>query len=173
MTEMCVKKHLAISPLSVSSDLIASSMRAWLIESHEYIEQFDLVGDGNIKNLPILIEVYPLASIISFSAGKTEKLWQEHKDYKKDKERREDLCRKLVHLLFDSKPTRPYLNMLSKSADHTDAFVAALTTAVYALALAAVTVDAPIGKWEIMKPKNEIQIDLAKKEGWIFFPVEI
>ena len=63
--------------------------------------------------------------------------------------------------------------MLSKSADHTDAFVAALTTAVYALALAAVTVDAPIGKWEIMKPKNEIQIDLAKKEGWIFFPVEI
>jgi hypothetical protein len=56
----------------------------------------------------------------------------------------------------------------SNDSDETDAFLAAVTAAIY---LASVGDIAPTNRWAIRRPSMGDELDDARREGWIFFPV--
>ncbi|HTE20120.1 MAG TPA: DUF429 domain-containing protein [Armatimonadota bacterium] len=160
LTDRIVCKEPQKRPLSVSSNLIGLSARAWV----DFVTQWGLsrqidVGAGDPEGMPRLIEVYPGATLAAlFPAGgelKTDR-------YKNDEEVRARVVDGLLrtfHIHCDEQQRRKLISHRSDS-DNTDALLAALTCWCYL---------GKLDSWSARRPKDAEQ-DAARQEGWIFFP---
>jgi hypothetical protein len=158
-TDLVVREMVRKTPLSVSSDRIALGAFAWakLVAKHGFRAQIDCGAGPSSRTWPTIIEVYPAATLTALSASGR----LEIASYKSDEGVRASLLVALCdRFRIECSPSD--LETLASSgddSDKTDAFVAALTTAMYAGSL----------KPGVARP-SENQRDTARREGWIFFP---
>ena len=184
-TDIAVNKTLQIHPFSVSSDKIGSSAHEWASICNESMRrQIDVLGRPNKSgsqpmNLskPRIIEVYPAETVAALKEFKEigDRKWTVSKIGSRKK--------LLAELSRIFKIPHSSLEQLvcedDKDSHCTDAFIAALTALIYCNAVmddednnhkSKKNTDSPLERLSICRPrKNEEQV--ARNEGWIFFPV--
>ena len=162
-TERRVQRELGKTPLSVSSNFISLSARAWadIVYREGLGGRIDVGQYDNISSNPGVIEVYPAATLTSLA----QRNGGEFDGYKKNKEKRSKLLNTILRqfkIECDNQFKARLAGNGEEDDDKTDAFLAALTALMY------------LGKvkgWTVRKPSGEEERNVALKEGWIFFPI--
>lgn len=167
-TDRVVKAEVPKEPLSVSADRIAMGARAWavLLAKHALWSHVDVEGKPSVRS-PVVIEVYPGASAVVLGKGRP--ILADEESYKNDAAVRRSLVQHVASLVNVSlgRFTDDIVSQ-GKDSDETDAFLAAVTGLIYgADRLGFPTQTA----WKVRCPVNDGEIEAARTEGWIFFPV--
>jgi hypothetical protein len=161
LTDRIVRDRLRKHPLSVSSDRISLAARSWvtLVHREGLGAQIDCGLSPAPGAAPPIIEVYPGAALSAICGARPA---IRSDGYKKDPTVRQTLLASLVaefNLDLNGKETA--VIGAGARSDGFDALVAALVTAMYA---------GLVPGWTVYKPGPEIDPDLLRQEGWIFFP---
>lgn len=173
-TDHVVYNDLHKRPLSVTSDLIAASTRAWLrlcssTSTRESLSpQIRVDRTEFLADLPVLIEVYPGATLRAFELHSNEDIsWRTLiAGYKgKDSKIREELLAKLGDMFQISNIP---ISSMAESCDETDAFIAAITALIFAFDQKEIKPEV-FRDWTVRYPTAE-ELPFARREGWIFFP---
>jgi hypothetical protein len=131
-TDLIVQRAVGKWPLSVSSDRIALGAFAWakLVATNHLADQVDLGAGRGAATGPTIIEVYPAATLAAWVSANKLSI----EGYKKDAAVRSGLLESLFdRFRVDCSPADALaLASTGKDSDKTDAFIAALTTLVYA-----------------------------------------
>jgi hypothetical protein len=161
-TDLAAKRAMhalgtAREPLSVSSNLIALSARAWaeVVVTNGWAELVDL-GLG-AKARPKIIEVYPALSIVAFglsAAGYKGKAMEGSAV----RAARAKLVTGLLELFALDLPDDEVF--IGGADEPVDALVAALTALVF---------EGGAAGWDIARPPPDL-IEAVRREGWIFYP---
>jgi hypothetical protein len=173
LTDRVVRNEARKEPLPVSADRIAMGTRAWteLVAKHGLAPRIDVLGGAAAPDRPAIIEVYPGAAAKVFAASMTRlEPVSAEPSYKKDRATREKLVRH-VGATFGVDFGQWLDAVVSRDdhADPTDAFLAALTAAIY---LASRNDESgPLSGWRVRCPRTPEEQTAARREGWIFFPV--
>ncbi|MBY0549274.1 MAG: DUF429 domain-containing protein [Candidatus Obscuribacterales bacterium] len=177
-TDNVVDEELRKRPLSVTSDLIAASMRAWLRLCSSTKTRGSLSPQIRVDrtefmpNLPVLIEVYPAATLRAFASHSNNDIrWRTLiAGYKgKDSTEATSLRKELLAILGEMfQISNIPISSMAESADETDAFIAAITALIFAFDQ---TENKPevFRDWTVRYPTAE-ELPFARREGWIFFP---
>lgn len=166
-TDRVIHDELGKPPLSVSTNLIGVSARAWaeLVHGHALNGQC-VVAEPKQSPLASIIEVYPAATLIAL-LGTSDVAMREIQRYKqkRDKHAAASARRSLLHRLCDCLPLQvpegQRDSLIAQRSDELDALAAALTVAAFLGWLPGWSVRVPIGD----------EISYAGQEGWIYFPI--
>jgi predicted nuclease with RNAse H fold len=168
-TDRVVRDEAPKEPLSVAADRIAMGARLWasLVVKGGLWERIDVEGclqaDG-----PTIVEVYPGASALTLGKGRP--AVADEASYKRDANTRRNLLRHIAPLVnVDIGGWEDDIVSRGGDSDETDAFLAAVTGAVYLSDLGNLGV---CPRWRIRRPGPE-ELEAARTEGWIFFPYPI
>ena len=159
LTDRVVRDEGAKQPLSVSSDLISLATRVWctFVRNNGWHDWIDTTGEADDAARKRLIETYPAASLCAF-------LGEYPTGYKKSKERRAEIAATLFEMFpLQIEDETALQGRNDKNGDHIlDAFLCALTAGIAA---------GWSKEWDVRKPTKQ-ERDLARHEGWMFFPVK-
>lgn len=161
ITDRVVRDRLGKHPLSVSSDLISLAARSWVCLVHQAAlgGQVDCGLPEPPRLRPPVIEVYPGAALAAICGARPA---IRSDGYKKDATARRELLDALVtEFRLDLNGKRDVVIGTGLRCDAFDALVAALTTAIYA---------GMVTGWSICRPGAGIDLNILRKEGWIYFP---
>jgi predicted nuclease with RNAse H fold len=167
-TDRIVRAEVPKQPLSVSADRIAMGARSWtaLLTRPELSKRVSV--DGSVlTDLRTLIEVYPGASAVVLGGERS--VIAADESYKSDANTRRKLVRHIASACgVNLARYEDEVVSQAKDSDETDAFLAAVTAAIYLSTVAGI---APTNGWTIRRPRMGDEVDDARREGWIFFPV--
>lgn len=158
-------------PLPVSADRIAMGARAWaaLVATHAFAKHIDTLGKL-CADSPTVIEIYPGASARVFGRPIEQEPPEAEPSYKGSDMIRGRLVAHVASLFsVDLNGSLDQLVSKGEDSDKTDAFLAAITAAIY-FADCQGTSLAHTG-WRIRRPRVPNEIEAAASEGWIFFPI--
>ncbi len=160
-TDRVIRKELGKTPLSVSSDRIAMGARAWaaIAANHLLRPQIRVEVETKPTELPMIVEVYPAATLAALFPKNGA-----FKRYKSDAAIRASLLDQLklqFRLRYDNQQRSEIVSGGSDS-DKIDALIAAITALIHI---------GRVPKWTSRSPEK-IEIEAARREGWIFFPVQ-
>jgi hypothetical protein len=173
LTDRIVRKEARKEPLSVAADRIAMGARAWavLVATNALGCRIDTVGTLRAE-APTVIEVYPGASARVLGEPIEREAPGERPSYKKsDVTRRRLVTHVASAFAVDIIESTDEIVGKGEGSDRTDAFLAAITAAIY-LADCQGTTLARTG-WTIRRPQAPHEIEAAESEGWIYFPVRL
>lgn len=171
LTDRLVRDEVPKDPLSVSADRIAMGARAWtaLVAQHALGPRIDTSGAMSAEP-PTLIEVYPGASARALGGPSKAKRSEAETSYKGNGAVRRRLVER-VGALF-SVDLGPHLDEIvseGEDSDETDAFLAAVTGAIYLADCNGSSLAA--AGWRVRRPGLPKEAEAAAREGWIFYPV--
>ena len=154
VTDRIVRKEARKLPLPVSADRIAMGARAWaeLLSTHGLARRVDVRGTL-CPDAPTVIEVYPGASARAFLMSPEAEPPEAEPSYKSNPDVRRRLVESIATTFYID--LNGYLERIvsrPERSDETDAFLAAITAAVYfADCTGSVLADSP---WRIRRPKR-------------------
>ena len=180
LTERFVQKKAKLNPLSVSSDRIASSARAWarIVYCRNLFKQISIFKSSENRKLPEIIEVYPAAtlSVMGYKAkgyktGDNTKQARE-KAQQTRKEIIEKFCRDFrISQAFSICRTHVPTHALKESGHCLDAFLCAFTALLHKREINGWTVWYPEDCLDVIpEDRREKLKEQIQDEGWIFFP---
>ncbi len=158
ITDLFVQQRTGKWPLSVSTNLFALGALHWAQIVHDHRLKKQIVVEqrpSNPDELPMLIEVYPGASIRALRC-------QEETTYKSNAAARRQLVRSILDRFQIECDQVQFDRIVSTGKeDHaTDALIAAITALMFL---------GEIPGWRTYTP-DQSQLQDARQEGWIFFP---